>query len=148
MSLSRSRRDEPAPKAEINVVPLVDVALVLVVIFLATATFVHAGALHVDLPGGGSDASPVQSPHPIDIAISRGGTFALNGDAVTDNGLAAALRSDAKAWGTSQPVTLSGDSRAAYGRVVLAMSLAREAGYGRFMIATRSETGGASNVSP
>ena len=50
MSLSRSRRIDSPPKVEINIVPLVDVALVLLIIFMVTATFVKTSALQLRLP--------------------------------------------------------------------------------------------------
>lgn len=140
MSLSRRRShdDTPAP-VEINVVPLVDVSLVLLIIFLVTATFIKTSGLKLDLPTGAG--APMPAPRERIIEVGPNGELAWDGRRVSEAGLADALRREALAHGTMGVVTVRGDSRAALGRVVRAMSLAQSAGFTHQTVATQPPSG-------
>lgn len=139
MSLSRSRRTDRAPRVEINVVPLVDVALVLLIIFMVTATFIKGAGMSIQLPSSSAArVSPAESRELV-VGIDSAGAFLLDGVPVTDSELATALNKDAESHGVGSRVTIRGDSRAAHGRVVRAMTLAQQAGFSRLVIAAREE---------
>lgn len=140
MSLSRTREGEPPPKVEINVVPLVDVALVLLIIFMVTATFVKTTGMRLQLPSS-SSARPMETPkRELVIGIDREGRFSWCGTSVTDVGLADELKQEAAANGTRSRVTVQGDTRAEYGRVITAMTSAQEAGFTNLVVAMRPDT--------
>jgi len=108
-----------APMSEINVTPLVDVMLVLLVIFIITAPLMTS-ALHMDLPS--VQAPPARSPgRALEVAIDRTGALSLDGQGIEVQQLSAALDRQAQ----SQPDTelqLRADRQVPYGRVAEVMA--------------------------
>ena len=135
-------RAEQMPRVEINIVPLVDVALVLLIIFMVTATFIKTGGMQLTLPASSISGIAREARRELVIGIAADGRFLWNGESVSDDELAAALGEDAAAHGRGTRVTLRGDTRAPHGRVVRAMTLAQESGFSRLVIATRREPAG------
>lgn len=73
--------NDDAPIAEINVVPLVDIILVVLIIFMVTAPLVLKPTIDINLPKAASgDESP---PTPLNIAVAPDGTLNLNGQPAT-----------------------------------------------------------------
>jgi biopolymer transport protein ExbD len=142
MSIARSRGHNPnrAPHVEINVVPLVDVALVLLIIFMVTATFVKSRALDVDLPSASAKALPQTDPREIVLEVDKTGGAAVNGTHMSDIAIGQWLGNEAAAHGIHTRVVVYGDGRAPYERVIRVLSLAQAAGFTKVMEATRSET--------
>lgn len=92
MSYSNNGAGTEAPMAEINVVPLVDVMLVLLIIFMITAPLM-SHKIQIDLP----QANPNQEqeanpPEPIDLAVRDSGDLYWNDEPVTEAMLQAQLR--------------------------------------------------------
>lgn len=137
MSLFRSRKADTGPRVEINVVPLVDVALVLLIIFMVTATFIKSAGMHIQLPTSSASQAGAAAKRELVIGIDASGALLWQGAPVTEEELAAALQNDAQEFGTTSRVIVQGDARASHGRVVRAMSLAQEAGFSRLVIAAR-----------
>ena len=117
--------------AEINVVPYIDVMLVLLVIFMVTAPMLMQG-VEVDLPD--ADAAPVkdQDAEPLIVSINDLGQLFLNRGvdekqalelATIRQRVAAVLRRSPE-----KPVLVWGDQRVAYGDVVVVMTALQEAG--------------------
>lgn len=140
MSLSRSRNSDHEPKVEINVVPLVDVSLVLLIIFMVTATFMKSAGMHIQLPSSSITQAARDTKRELVIGIAENGTFYWHGKPASDAVLAAALAQDARTGGTETRVIIQGDARAEHGQVVRAMTLAQEAGFSRLVIAAKRET--------
>jgi len=141
LSLSRRHVAEPMPHVEINIVPLVDVALVLLIIFMVTATFVKTTGLAVTLPGAAAAQQVAPAKREVVIGIARNGQFSWSGVPVSDARLALLLHDEAVRDGAQARVTVQGDTHAEHGRVVAAMSCAQDAGFTHLMIATRPESG-------
>ncbi len=78
---SFDRRSSSQPMAEINMVPLIDVALVLLVIFIVTAPLL-TNAVKLDLPKATS-AADIQKPEKVEFAIDAGGSLFWNGKPLT-----------------------------------------------------------------
>lgn len=121
MSLRRARR----LKAEINVVPYIDVMLVLLVIFMVTAPLVQP--VEISLPSVGRGQQPVAKPVEVRIDaegalqwrdLAAGGTFAGGNEAA----LLAAVRS-AQAQDPKKPVVIAADKSVRYERVLRVMDL-------------------------
>lgn len=112
-------RSSHAPMADINVTPLVDVMLVLLVIFIIAAPLM-TGALHLALPEV-DVPSNAEKPAPIDIRIDASGALSVDGQALPLTQLAAALSLRAQAAQASE-VRLSIDKTVAYGLVAEAMA--------------------------
>ena len=130
---SRSKRTRRAAMAEINVTPLVDVMLVLLIIFMVTVTLPALG-VPVELPE--SRAAPVEEkPDQITISIDRQGVIYIEDAAVPAGGLPAAL--EALDRGEPQPlIVLRGDRSLDYGRVMQVMGELGRAGFTSISLVT------------
>lgn len=106
---------------QINVVPYIDVTLVLLVIFMVTAPMTNPGM--VSLPKVGQALK--QSGDPIVITVQKEGTVLLEGKAMQRDDMLAALRDRlAKA---DKPVVVAADKETPYGEVVSVMDLLKQA---------------------
>jgi biopolymer transport protein TolR len=117
--------------AEINVVPYIDVMLVLLVIFMMTAPLLNQGVV-VSLPEVDSDPLPQNTPEPVVVTINSNGDYFLNmGEKQKQsidadnlvNRVAAVLK-----FQPNTPVLIRGDKEVAYGKVVVAMALLKKSG--------------------
>jgi len=115
MSFNTASSDEDlAPLAEINVTPLVDVMLVLLIIFMVTAPMLSAG-MHVELPQA-STAKPVDPQNPVVLTIQSDGKISLGGNEIERVQMVAAVR--ALMGDTPRVVHVRGDREVSYGQVV------------------------------
>ncbi|MHB0938088.1 MAG: ExbD/TolR family protein [Armatimonadota bacterium] len=137
MSLSRSLKKPIEPKVEINIVPLVDVALVLLIIFMVTTTFEKTAGMKMQLPTSETAQQVPTEKQEIVIGIAADGTFNYKGAHIGDDALAVVLRGEAASQGVDTRVTVQGDKRSAHGRVVQAMTLAQKAGFSKLVISTK-----------
>jgi biopolymer transport protein TolR len=119
---------------EINVVPLIDVMLVLLVIFMATAPLLTQG-VKVELPQAGAEPLPVRSQKdqpPLILSIDAQGQRFLNIGSSVDAALSDAqlLQAVRAAMGADprRDVLIRADTSVAYGRVVAAMVILQNAG--------------------
>lgn len=113
------------PMAEINVTPLVDVMLVLVVIFIITAPLL-ARALKLDLPQADAPPAAVQ-PQTIQLAIDAAGAMRWNGEPLAGDELGARL--EAAAQQAPQPeLHLGADKAVRYEHVAAVLAAAQKAG--------------------
>ncbi|HEV2105862.1 MAG TPA: biopolymer transporter ExbD [Candidatus Eisenbacteria bacterium] len=121
------------PMAEINVTPLVDVVLVLLIIFMVTAPFLQGG-LEVDLPKVASHGLDVHEG--LIVSVRRGGTIAV-GDAIVPSGhLEDAL---ARANASRRPVFLKADQSVPYGQIVALIARLRNAGVASLGLVTQPQ---------
>ena len=127
------KRARRAAMAEINVTPLVDVMLVLLIIFMVTVTLPAVG-VPVDLPE--SRAAPVEEkPDQITVSVDASGTIYIEDNPVPVGGLPAAL--EALNRGGEQPlVVLRGDRSLDYGRVMQVMGELGRAGFTSISLVT------------
>ena len=79
------------PMAEINVTPLVDVMLVLLIIFMITAPLM-SHKIRIDLPQANPNVQEQNPPEPIDLAVKESGEIFWNDELVTEAMLQAQLR--------------------------------------------------------
>lgn len=116
--------------ADINVVPYIDVMLVLLIIFMVTAPLLKQG-VDVELPDAPANPLDVNSPEPIVVTIDKNGALYLNiapdAEAEIDPNsmlrqIRAALANDAK-----RPVMVRGDANGPYQNVVDALVLLQKA---------------------
>ncbi len=135
------------PMAEINVIPLVDIMLVLLVVFIITAPLFHQ-AVSIDLPK--VDATRMdEEPKAIQVALDAQGKLLMDGDAVELSELAARLAVVAQASITEPEIHLRADRATRYERVTEVMALAQTAGISRIAFVTdRPETGEATLQQP
>ena len=126
-----SRRHRRKVMGEINVVPYIDVMLVLLVIFMVTAPMLTQG-VKVELPQATSNPVDQTSEEPLVVTVNREGQFFLNIGGEADAPLDAqtlSLRVAAMVrLHPKQQVYVRGDAQVPYGRVVEAMALVQQAG--------------------
>jgi biopolymer transport protein ExbD len=122
---------EPGLISSINVTPFVDVALVLLVIFMVTAPLIAKDLLNLNLPKTVSGDGKGMTT--LGIAVNRSGQILLNGQPVTPEALGAEAHRAAAASPQAQAI-ISGDVEAAYGSVVRAIDIVKTAGLSRFAI--------------
>ncbi|RRD57984.1 biopolymer transporter ExbD [Comamonadaceae bacterium OH2545_COT-014] len=129
MAFGRLERPQPSePMSDINVTPLVDVMLVLVVIFIITAPLL-ASSIRLDLPKTDA-AQPSDPPKFVTLVVDPSGQAFFNDQPVDMPALAAALQEAARANPDTE-VQLRADQRVPYGRVVEVMGEAQKAGLNR-----------------
>ena len=130
MSFGRFERGSPAPRpfAEINVTPLVDVMLVLVVIFIVTAPLL-ASALRLDLPRTEA-ARPVGGAVALTVGLDAQGGLFLDDRPITSEQLAQRFAQAARVNPDTE-VHLRADRSVPHGRVVEVMGAAQQAGLTR-----------------
>jgi biopolymer transport protein ExbD len=123
----------PQPMSEINVTPLVDVMLVLVIIFIITAPLLTHG-IKIDLPKASSTANP-EKPETVTLSLDAKGKVFWNDKAVTDEQLPAMMAEAAKKQ--PQPeMHLRADRETRYQKLAEIMSMARNAGLTRLGFVT------------
>lgn len=111
--------------SDINMIPLVDIMLVLLIIFIITVPVV-THTVKLDLPRAANEPNVVE-PRTITIAITAEGTVYWNHEAVDEARLAAQLQ-QAAAEQPQPEVHIRGDRRVAYERVIKVMAAAQQAG--------------------
>jgi biopolymer transport protein TolR len=122
----RGRRGRYKPLAEINVTPLVDVMLVLLIIFMVTAPLMTSG-VSVDLPK--TSAQPLNSDsEPLTVSIKADGSIFLQDQAVDVDDLVAKLQAIAKN-NPDRRIFVRGDKDLAYGRIMQVMGTITSGGF-------------------
>ena len=123
--------DDEGPIADINIVPFVDIILVVLIIFMVTTPFIMKPSINIHLPkaASGSETTPSQ----LTITIGSGGETLLNGKAVKDSEIgnyavkAVSEKPDIQA-------IISADKDVPHGRVVGIIDLIKTAGIKKFAI--------------
>jgi biopolymer transport protein TolR len=135
------------PLADINVTPLVDVMLVLLIIFLVTAPLLAKG-VKVNLPQA-SAAQPINQKDPIVVTVGKDGKTSLGADEVSTDTLIDGIRA-MMGDDTGRVVHVRGDTEAVYGEVVAVMDKLASNGITHIAIMTnsRSKTGGGRAAAP
>ena len=129
MSFGRlERRQGPQPMSEINVTPLVDVMLVLVVIFIITAPLL-ASSIRLDLPRTDA-ATPNEAPAFVTVVLDKSGGLFLDDRSLQSGELAEQLAQAARRNPDTE-VQLRADQSIPYGRIVEVMGAAQKAGLNR-----------------
>ncbi len=128
--------------SEINVVPYIDVMLVLLIIFMVTAPLLKQG-VDVDLPNAPAKTLDVDSPEPIVISVDREGLIYLNiapdpDASVSDDALIGWIKS-ALAKEPARPVMVRGDANGPYQNVVSTLVLLQQADVGSVGLVTDPE---------
>jgi biopolymer transport protein TolR len=135
MDASSSPRDNTTI-SQINVTPLVDVMLVLLVIFMVTAPIIQQG-VQVNLPQAKSSAIPGTEEHLV-VTVAKNGTVYLNDNAMSLGELGAKLRAIKKLDNNKQ-VYLRADQDVRYGTVMKTIAEIKQAGIERLGMVTRPE---------
>ncbi len=139
MNFQRGKRHE---ELEMNLVPLIDVLLVIIIFLVVSATFSRTSELQINLPTAEA-SSPQDKPLIITVEVDANGRYVVNGNAVdngTINDISSAL---VKAVGNGKEPTIviNADAKATHQSVVNVMEASRLANYTHITFATQVGSG-------
>lgn len=142
----RAKAKRERPISEINVVPYIDVMLVLLVIFMITAPMLTQGVT-VELPKAASQTLQPADREPIIVSVNQQGAYFLNisntpADPIDGQALVVRVAAElelAKQSGQKLNVLVKGDQGVEYGKVVQAMALLKKAGAEQVGLLTDSD---------
>jgi biopolymer transport protein ExbD len=127
----QSGRGGRSPIVGINVTPMVDVVLVLLVIMMVSATYIVSQSLKVELPKTATSDDSVSSVAA--VTVTKEGKLLWNGEPTDEPGLVAKLRA-AQAGGADVNLVITADEEALHGKVVHVIDLAKIEGVSKFAI--------------
>jgi len=136
MNFRRGRRED---YPEINLIPFIDILLVIVIFLAVTTTYARFAELKINLPTSSAEQTP-NPPKQIEVAVSEDGRYQIDNTAVGDatvDVLATALK-QAAANKNDPVVVINADARAAHQSVVNVMEAARQVGLTRITFATQT----------
>ena len=136
MNFRRGRREDDP---EINLIPFIDILLVIVIFLAVTTTYARFAELKINLPSSSAAPTP-NPPKQIEVAVAENGRYQIDANAIGDasvDALAVALK---KAAGSQNDpvIVINADARATHQSVVNVMEAARQAGLVRITFATQT----------
>jgi len=142
--MARNRRKsfvKKRPMVAINVVPYIDVMLVLLVIFMITTPILTQG-VKVDLPKATSEKIPSNDSKPVVVTVNKMGEYFVNQGVDDPKASLSAdqlsqVVTDLSKRNSGKPVYVRGDNQASYGEVVKAMALIQKAGVDKVGLVTK-----------
>ena len=136
MNFQRGRRQE---EPEINLIPLIDVMLVLIIFLVLTTTFSKVSGLEINLPTGESEPSDT-APNEIVVAVSASGDILVNRQPVGGKDVSAIAEALGRATpaGAEPVVVINADAKAEHQSVINAMQAAQRAGLPRVTFAVQA----------
>jgi len=137
--LTRGRRVS-ATLAEINVIPLVDVMLVLLIIFMVAAPLLQVG-IPVDLPEAKGQQIPTPKQEPLAVTVKLNGDVYIGETQVGLDDLATKLKAIAKN-GYDETIFVRGDRGVSYGIVMRVMGRINDGGFKKLSFVLDQEKGG------
>ncbi len=130
-------REEP----EINLIPMIDVLLVILIFLMVTTTYSHFTALQVRLPEGMPGSSTPSTPRRIEVTVDVAGHIFVDQQLVADGADLSLISRELTraAQGQKDPfILISADRDARHGHVVTVMEAAQQAGYRHLAVMTRA----------
>lgn len=130
-----SRREDP----EINLVPFIDVLLVILIFLMITTTYARFSELHINLPEAQGESAK-EPPAQITVNVSEQGQYEVNDVVLGDVGVESIVRALQSAAGSEKDpvVVISADARSSHQSVVRVMDAAQRAGYPRVTFVTQT----------
>lgn len=128
---ARMGGDDDDVMAEINITPMVDIILVLLIIFMVTASVINKEAIEVELPTAAT-GGPTETTS-LGIHIDKDGAWYLNGEPSGEEGIRQFIRTE-KAAGAELMALIAADKQTSHGQVVTAIDLVKQEGVTKFAI--------------
>jgi biopolymer transport protein TolR len=129
-----SQNDDDGIISSINITPMVDIILVLLVIFMVTANFLKKESININLPKV-EQADP-NIKESTQVAVTKDGRFFLEGKSVSEKELVATISGQAK-YRPNMRITLSADENLSYGSVSRLMGTLRKSGITRIALSVK-----------
>ena len=130
------RREEP----EINLIPMIDVLLVILIFMMVTTSYAKFSELRINLPQAGGEVSDAKA-NLINVAVDASEHYSINNQGVQYTGvdaLAASLKAAAGTQ-TDPTIVIDADAKATHQSVINVMEAARRAGFGRITFTTQNQ---------
>ena len=124
--------------AEINMIPFIDVSLVLLIIFMVMTPFLVKSQLKVNLPKAESAEQAADERDTVDVQVDKDGAISVNGQVVPPDGVEAALRNVLLDVET-QPVIIHADGEVPFQSVVTVMDAAKKIGVVKLGVGVKQE---------
>ncbi len=134
------QRGHQREEVEINLIPMIDVLLVLLIFLMVTTTFSQFAELQINLPTAQAE-KPQDKPATVNVAVDAAGRYVVNGKPFVGNnteGLSIELKRAVGAAG-DPVVIISADANATHQAVVSVMEASRQAGLSRITFATQAQ---------
>ncbi len=137
MRFGRTPKDDP----EINLIPMIDVLLVIIIFLMLTTTYAKFAELQINLPSAEAEKQ-LERPNEINVVINAGGQYLIQKRAVAFRDVASLAEELRRAGaGKKDPVVVvNADANANYQSVIRVMDAARQAGYGQVSFAVEQAT--------
>ncbi len=130
--------DDEAIVAEINITPLTDVFLVLLIIFMISSSAMLESGMNVKLPSAKTTSlTQTETGKPVYVTVSKDGGIMVNEVSATDGALAGVIKEALEKTG-NKAVVIRGDEGIVLGKAVKVMDAARAAGAEKIAIATQA----------
>jgi biopolymer transport protein TolR len=136
----RRRRERHMPMSEINVTPMVDVMLVLLIIFMVAAPLLQVG-IPVDLPEAKGQQIPTPKQEPLAVTVKVNGDVFIGDTQISLDDLAPKLKAIAKN-GYDETIFVRGDRGVSYGVVMKVMGRINDGGFKKLSFVLDQEKGG------
>jgi biopolymer transport protein TolR len=139
---SKPKRKKAAVNADINVTPMADIMLVLLIIFMITTPLLQSG-ITVNLPKAKNplDAPEADSKDAVVVALNRDGRIYLAKNPITEDGLTEYLLKRFSGGEINKTIYLKADTAVAYGRVVQIVNQCRKTGVERIGLMAEKDKG-------
>jgi biopolymer transport protein TolR len=134
--MAAAQGDDDDAITSINVTPLVDITLVLLIIFMMTASYIVTPAIKIELPKAASADTVVQSM--LALVLTREGDLFLNNARATDEQLRAFIRKE-RSDNKELEAVIAADASVRHGRVVQLIDLIKSEGVVKFAINTEAD---------
>ena len=132
-------RDQSRNEPEINLIPLIDVLLVIIIFLMLTTTYAKFSGLEINLPTADSSKQPEQ-PNEVSVAVTATGQVLVNKVPLVNADVAAISEALHRAAGSGKDpiIVINADAKATHQSVVDVMQAAQAAGYPHISFATQS----------
>lgn len=138
--MAAAQNDSDEEITGINVTPLVDVVLVLLIIFMVTANFIVRETKEVDLPKAAKSGETVQGI--VNVVLDRDGKLYFDGSEVTEDGLKARIVEAVKKEKEPRAI-ITADQSLSYGKVMKLIDLVQVQGIAKFALNIQKEASAA-----
>ena len=127
-----------SPEPEINLIPFIDVLLVVLIFLMISTTFTRYQELAITLPSANGNEAQAESKQ-IHIAVSRDGRFAINGKVTDASQLSNALMQLSANGSVNPQVNIDADAKAPHQSVMTALEAARDANLSNIVFSSQTK---------
>jgi biopolymer transport protein ExbD len=135
------RRGHTREEPEINLIPMIDVLLVILIFLMVTTSYSNFAQLQINLPQAAGEEGAATAGKPINVAVDASEHYAVNSVRVSFNGVAefGEVLRKAAAGQDDPTIIINADAKATHQSVISIMEAARVAGFGRITFTTQNQ---------